>query len=189
MIIISLILLGANSHYKWLMPMECLLIAAVLCSTDTVAVLTLITEDKYKVLNSVLFGEGVVNDAVAILLFRAMSNLMQGSSGKVTKLSWGEFGIVGLEFIWLASISLILGITVGLMTAYILKKVDLDEEPTKQCLTILLAAYVSYLVSESLNFSGIITLFSCGFTLAHYAMLNINKSAQEGSVVTVEVFN
>ena len=169
--------------------MECLLIAAVLCSTDTVAVLTLITEEKYKVLNSVLFGEGVVNDAVAILLFRAMWNLMQGSSGKATNLSWTEFGIVGLEFIWLASISLILGITFGLMCAFILKKVNLDDEPVKQCLMIITAAYFAYLTSETMNFSGIITLFSCGFTLAHYAQLNVSKSASEGSVITVEVFN
>ena len=54
MIVISLILLRANEAYKdpesgepWIQPAECLLLASVLASTDTVAVLTLITPDKY----------------------------------------------------------------------------------------------------------------------------------------------
>jgi len=45
----------------------------VLASTDTVAVLTLITADKYRMMNSILFGEGVVNDAVTILLYQAVN--------------------------------------------------------------------------------------------------------------------
>ena len=76
MIVISVLLLKANEAYKdpdtgepWIQPAECLLLASVLASTDTVAVLTLITPDKYRRLNAVLFGEGVVNDAVTILLY------------------------------------------------------------------------------------------------------------------------
>lgn len=51
---------------------ECLLLASVLCATDTVAALTIVKEKSYPTLNSILFGEGVVNDAVAILLFHAV---------------------------------------------------------------------------------------------------------------------
>ena len=78
MVFISLLLYYANEQYKWMQPLECLLIAAVLCSTDTVAVLTLISANEYPTLNSVLFGEGVINDAVAILLFRAIGDLLKG---------------------------------------------------------------------------------------------------------------
>jgi len=55
---------------------ECLLLASVLCATDTVAALTIVKEKTYPTLNSILFGEGVVNDAVSILLFRAVERLM-----------------------------------------------------------------------------------------------------------------
>ncbi len=55
---------------------ECLLLASVLCATDTVAALTIVKEKSYPTLNSILFGEGVVNDAVSILLFRAVERLM-----------------------------------------------------------------------------------------------------------------
>jgi NhaP-type Na+/H+ or K+/H+ antiporter len=80
MCVISAILLWGNEYYaaknggeKWVEPEECLLLASVLASTDTVAVLTLVTADKYMVLNAVLFGEGVVNDAVTILLYQAVN--------------------------------------------------------------------------------------------------------------------
>jgi NhaP-type Na+/H+ or K+/H+ antiporter len=46
----------------------------VLCATDTIAVLTLINEAEYSKLNAVLFGEGVINDAVSILIFRAVES-------------------------------------------------------------------------------------------------------------------
>jgi NhaP-type Na+/H+ or K+/H+ antiporter len=48
------------------------LLASVLCATDTNAALTIVKENKFPTLNSILFGEGVVNDAVAILLFHAV---------------------------------------------------------------------------------------------------------------------
>ena len=56
---------------------ECLLLASVLCATDTVAALTILKEKSFPTLNSILFGEGVVNDAVSILLYRAVENLIK----------------------------------------------------------------------------------------------------------------
>ena len=50
-----------------LLNKECLLLASVLCATDTVAAITIVKEKSFPTLNSILFGEGVVNDAVAIL--------------------------------------------------------------------------------------------------------------------------
>ena len=55
---------------------ECLLLASVLCATDTVAALTVVREKSFPTLNSILFGEGVVNDAVAILLFHAIEGMI-----------------------------------------------------------------------------------------------------------------
>jgi sodium/hydrogen exchanger-like protein 6/7 len=41
-----------------------------------VAPLSIVKEKSYPTLNSILFGEGVVNDAVAILLFHAVEELI-----------------------------------------------------------------------------------------------------------------
>ena len=51
--------------------------SSVLCATDSIAVLTLVSEQKYAKLNSVLFGEGVINDAVSILLYRAIEHAIK----------------------------------------------------------------------------------------------------------------
>ena len=40
------------------------------------AALSIVKEKSYPTLNSILFGEGVVNDAVAILLFHAVEELI-----------------------------------------------------------------------------------------------------------------
>ena len=67
------VLLAKGMHLK---SKECLLLAAVLCATDTVAALTIVKEKSYPTLYSILFGEGVVNDAVSILMFRAVEKLI-----------------------------------------------------------------------------------------------------------------
>lgn len=69
-------LLHDRGSDKRLLNKECLLLAAVLCATDTVAALTIVKEKSFPTLNSILFGEGVVNDAVAILLFHAVEELI-----------------------------------------------------------------------------------------------------------------
>lgn len=64
---------------------EILLFTATLCATvhsfcvieqDTVAALTLVKEQYFPILNSILFGEGIFNDAVSILLFRSVKNYL-----------------------------------------------------------------------------------------------------------------
>lgn len=55
--------------------------SAVLCATDTVAAMSLIKPEKFPVLNAVLFGEGIINDAVAIILFGTISNLKLDETG------------------------------------------------------------------------------------------------------------
>lgn len=46
--------------------------ASVLCATDTVAALTILKEKEFPKLNAILFGEGIVNDAVSILIFETI---------------------------------------------------------------------------------------------------------------------
>lgn len=58
-----------------------MLMSAVLCATDTVAAMSLIKPEKFPVLNAVLFGEGIINDAVAIILFGTISNLKLDETG------------------------------------------------------------------------------------------------------------
>jgi len=44
-----------------------------MCASDAVAALTIIKADKYPKLFSIVFGEGLLNDAVSIIIFDAVN--------------------------------------------------------------------------------------------------------------------
>ncbi len=52
-----------------------MIFGATMCASDSVAALTMIKADKYPKLFSVVFGEGMINDAVAIIIFTSVKNL------------------------------------------------------------------------------------------------------------------
>ena len=60
--------------------LECLVLAAVLSPSDEVAVLSLVKPETFPQLGAILFGEGVLNDALSIVLFRAVFNML-GKAG------------------------------------------------------------------------------------------------------------
>ena len=50
---------------------------------------------------------------------------------------------------------------------------------------IFVLAYLSYMISEELNLSGIITLFCCGFTMNHYTYYNLSEDSKGGSALAI----
>ena len=94
---------------------------------------------------------------------------------------------MGMEFVYLALTSLVIGILFGLLVAYILKIVDMKNNSVKECVILITSAYLAYLIAEFFYFSGIIVMFSCGFTMAHYAFYNISSTAQRASIVSIEM--
>ena len=61
---------------------DILLFSAVISATDTVAALTFIKEDKDPKLFAILFGEGVLNDAVCIVLYKIIKEFTESNEGK-----------------------------------------------------------------------------------------------------------
>ena len=51
--------------------------AATLTATDTVSVLNIIKERDFPRLHSIIFGEGIINDAVALLLFKTIKVMIK----------------------------------------------------------------------------------------------------------------
>lgn len=47
--------------------------SALLCSSDTVAALTIVKEEEQPKLFSLIFGEGIFNDAISIILFQTVT--------------------------------------------------------------------------------------------------------------------
>ena len=74
-VLLSGYLMLLNRYFEILSLTEILILSSVMCATDTVAANSLIRVEKFPTLNAVLFGEGILNDAVAIILFGTISKL------------------------------------------------------------------------------------------------------------------
>jgi sodium/hydrogen exchanger-like protein 6/7/sodium/hydrogen exchanger 8 len=57
--------------------MECLVIASLLCSSDVIAAISIVKYEEQPKLFSIIFGEGIVNDAVALILFQTVSMITE----------------------------------------------------------------------------------------------------------------
>ena len=49
-------------------PQDCLALGSILAATDSVATLQVISQERFPLLYSVVFGEGVINDATSIVI-------------------------------------------------------------------------------------------------------------------------
>lgn len=160
---------------------DCLLLASVLSATDTVAAITVVKESKYPRLHNVLFGEGVLNDAVSIVLYRTVESV--GDS----------FGVwEGISLVWTFIITTIfsvgIGLGIGLLAAWVFKKnQSLQNHPEREIAIIILVGYLSYIISELIELSGIMAIFCCAVFMAHYTSQNTSKCSQQatGLIFTV----
>jgi NhaP-type Na+/H+ or K+/H+ antiporter len=84
--------------------------SSLLCSSDAVAAISLIKFEEQPKLFSMVFGEGITNDAVSIILFNTV--YLYTSAGE--KMDFGTpFKILG-NFLYLGFFSLIVGIFMGI---------------------------------------------------------------------------
>lgn len=54
------------------LPQDCLALGAIFATTDSVAVLQVLEQDRAPLLFSLVFGEGVINDATTVALLRTV---------------------------------------------------------------------------------------------------------------------
>ncbi|GAA5843289.1 hypothetical protein JCM11251_007279, partial [Rhodosporidiobolus azoricus] len=152
---------------------ECLLFGSTLSATDPVTILAIFNalhvDPK---LYSIIFGESILNDAVAIVMFETLS---QFHGEKIHLLSF--FHGVGI-FLLTFFISMALGVCFGLGCSLMLKHSELGRYTEIESCLVLLIAYTSYFFSNALTMSGIVSLLFCGITLKHYAYHNMSHRTQ-----------
>ena len=166
--------------------MDALSFAAVISATDAVAALTFIHEDTEPKLFSILFGEGVVNDAVCIVIYKILTDF-QRQGGEFTLSSViGMFGTFCSLFGW----SFVIGLGMGILGSLILKslkKYSIGRQA--ECALICLFAYLSYILSEELELSPIIALLFNGIFNSHYSFYNLSFQAREESSILSRVLS
>jgi solute carrier family 9 (sodium/hydrogen exchanger), member 6/7 len=128
-------------------------VGATLSATDPVTILAIF--NTYKVdpkLYTIIFGESILNDAIAIVLFETAQKYREGASaGKLSPLALLEsIGVFLLVFFG----SLLIGLVIGLATALLLKLTHVRREPKIESCLIILIAYASYFFANAIHMSG-----------------------------------
>jgi len=128
-------------------------VGATLSATDPVTILAIF--NTYKVdpkLYTIIFGESILNDAVAIVLFETAQRYKEGGNA-------GTLGFISLIegigiFLAVFFGSLVIGIAIGIATALVLKYTYVRRFPKIESCLIVLIAYASYFFSNGLHMSG-----------------------------------
>ncbi|KAH7299860.1 hypothetical protein KP509_24G033900 [Ceratopteris richardii] len=82
-------------------------------------------------------------------------------------------------FIYLFLSSTLLGVVVGLLSAFVIKKLYFGRHSTdREIAVMILMAYLSYILAELLYLSGILTVFFCGIVMSHYTWHNVTESSK-----------
>ncbi|KIW26663.1 sodium/hydrogen exchanger 3 [Cladophialophora immunda] len=155
---------------------EAISVGATLSATDPVTILAIF--NLYKVepkLYTVIFGESILNDAIAIVLFETAQRYREGAAGNLNIISL--FEAIGI-FLLVFFTSLVIGVVVGIGTALALKYTLVRRFPKIESCLIVLIAYASYFFSNGVHMSGIVSLLFCGITLKHYAYYNMSRRTQ-----------
>jgi sodium/hydrogen exchanger-like protein 6/7 len=130
---------------------DAIAVGATLSATDPITILAIF--NAYKVdpkLYTVIFGESILNDAIAIVLFETAQRYKAKGHG---------VGFVGLfESIWTFLFvffgSLVIGVLIGMVTSLLLKMTYLRRFSKIESCIVLLIAYASYFFSNAIGMSG-----------------------------------
>lgn len=150
-----------------------LAIGAIFSATDSVCTLQVLNQDETPLLYSLVFGEGVVNDATSVVLFNAIQSFDLTNVDPTIALHF-----MG-NFLYLFFASTMLGVLTGLICAYIIKKLYIGRHSTdREVALMMLMAYLSYMMAELFYLSGILTVFFCGIVMSHYTWHNVTESSR-----------
>ena len=166
---IKIILGYSDEIFDW--P-SAFMFGSVLSSTDTVAVIALLKEiGASKKFNSLIEGESLLNDATCMVLLQVSSVMAKGGSQTP-----GEVAQVFLE---LSLGGAVLGIGVGIISAYWIRKIFNDEVLVVNIT--FLSCYLLYFAAENVDFgirvSGIIALVALGLFMAAFGKTRISSES------------
>ena len=149
---------------------------ALISPTDPVAILSVLGSMgplKDEQLYSIIFGESVLNDAIAIVMFQVFDTFTDTPGAAWLKLLKAAGSIVGIILG-----STLLGVALGLLSARLTRWWVVSESSAHfEVAAVFFTCYVAYLLGDLLRLSGIFTLFACTLACSQYTMTNISPSA------------
>eukprot|EP00249_Psilotum_nudum_P022473 c28530_g1_i2 orf=145-2076(+) len=171
-----LVYLGGLFFLMYRLPFhESLLFGALISATDPITVLAIFQELGTDVnLYALVFGESVLNDAVAISLYRTLTSVRHHTYA-------GHSAIAGVwSFLEIFVGSMSIGVAVALGCALLFKYAGLGVNNLQnlECCLVVLFPYIAYMLAEALGLSGIVAILFCGVVMKHYMLPNLSENAQ-----------
>jgi sodium/hydrogen exchanger 8 len=161
---------------------EYLTFGSLISATDPVSTLAVFSElQVHPTLFYLVFGESVLNDAVSITLFKTMSTYI----GETITHEDGLWAF--LDFCISCVGSTIIGFGLGMLFAWIFKVVDLTKHRLLLVSLYTGMIYIPFLLSETLQLSGILTLLFSAITARRYISHNIPPEAQRACAFVFEL--
>lgn len=171
-------LLGlADVAYK-LNYIESFAFGSLISAVDPVATVAIFHAlDIDPVLNMLVFGESILNDAISIVLTTTVMPSMSHNSS--IQQSGGDAILSALStFCSMFFASAGIGVVFALVSALLLKYVDLRKHPSLEFGMMLVFTYGPYVLAEGLHLSGIMAILFCGIVMSHYTHFNLSTITQ-----------
>ncbi|KAI7884550.1 sodium/hydrogen exchanger [Lichtheimia hyalospora FSU 10163] len=163
---------------------DSMIFGSILSATDPVTVLAIFSQLHVDPqLFSIISGESLLNDAVAIVLSETLHKF-RGQELHVVNIFKG----IGV-FMGVFTASTLIGVLFGIIVALMLKHSELYRYPSIETCVIALMAYSSYLFSNGAQMSGIVTLLFSGITLKHYAYDNMSLRTKRATKYVFQVLS
>lgn len=167
-------LLGLAQVVYKLSFVESFAFGSLISAVDPVATVAIFHAlDVDPVLNMLVFGESILNDAVAIVLTTAVLD------SNDPFMSTGEAILSAINRFWLMFFaSAGIGVLFALVSALLLKHVDLRKNPSLEFGMMLVFTYAPYVLAEGIHLSGIMAILFCGIVMSHYTHFNLSTITQ-----------
>ncbi|KAJ1848004.1 monovalent cation:H+ antiporter, CPA1 (nhx1), partial [Coemansia sp. RSA 486] len=158
--------------------LDSLMLGTILSATDPVTILAVFEQLRVDPkLFSIIFGETVFNDAVAIVLFVTLGDLRT----KGEDFTLGAVPGMLSSFMFVFGASLVVGMAMGVMMSLVCKHSRLYEYPSIEASLVLLVAYHSYLFSNAIELSGIVSLLFCAATMRQYTYRSLSTKSKRAT--------
>ncbi|XP_071608268.1 sodium/hydrogen exchanger 9 [Heliangelus exortis] len=167
---------------------DCLFFGSLMSATDPVTVLAIFHELHVDTdLYTLLFGESVLNDAVAIVLTYSISIYSPKENPNAFDAA-AFFQSVG-NFLGIFAGSFAMGSSYAVVTALLTKFTKLCEFPMLETGLFFLLSWSAFLSAEAAGLTGIVAVLFCGVTQAHYTYNNLSPDSKMRTKQLFEFMN
>jgi sodium/hydrogen exchanger 8 len=167
-------------------PLELMTFGALIAATDTVSVVGVLQRKRVDPhLFSLVFGESALNDAVAIVLFKTLADLLnhQSNNNQESNMNVSQIGIYLLDLLIQTTVSPIVGLLFASIMGLAFKHGDLREHRMLELSLYVLPVYIPFILSEILDLSGMITIFFTGIFARRYMVRMIMMVVDGGLTI------